>query len=208
MNIEQRLTELRAARTLLRRRKKKLSSKIKKRSRDAAAYQICSELISLAAQITQKGVKKILEESISSAMMAVYDDKDVSFELELAVKSKRLNALPWVVEGEDKYSPEGERGGGLLELLSFAMRVVLWSLKDVQSRPIFILDEPLKFVGDPEMLQKAAKILHSIHKNLGIQIIVVTHVTEFAVIAHKGYRVKQKNRVSRAKVLKGHYNAQ
>lgn len=198
MNIEEKLSQLRAERAVLRRRKTAVSSTIEESKKAVEIYTVCSDLISTAASMTQHGVKEILEDSISSAMQTVYDDKDVTFELDLSVKSKRLHAKPWVVEGENKYEPEDERGGGLLELLSFAMRVVLWSIKDQnKSRPVFILDEPLKFVGRGRMLEKAATILHSLHEGLGIQIIVITHEDEIAEIAHKAYKVTQRNGVAK-----------
>jgi len=67
-------------------------------------------------------------------------------------------------------------GGGLKDIISFALRVAVWSLdRDVAS--VLVLDEPFKFLSRG-MRDSGAKLLGVLSHDLGIQFLVVSHVDE------------------------------
>ena len=44
-------------------------------------------------------------------------------------KRNKLECRPVVMEGDYEYTAKDEMGGGIIDIISFAFRVVLWSLE-------------------------------------------------------------------------------
>jgi len=80
-------------------------------------------------------------------------------------------------------------GGGLKDIVSFALRVAIWSL-DSESSPVILLDEPFKFVSAGHRNQ-GAELLHTLSRKLGIQFVVVSHVAEIVNNADTAYLVSK-----------------
>ena len=109
----------------------------------------------------------------------------------------QINLL--VQDGENEpYIPKEEQGGGLLDIISFALRVVLWSLEKPRSRNILIMDEPFRWTGN--LTELAANMMKEISKKLGLQIIMVTHDERLMEIADKSWLCKKEKELS---VVKG-----
>ena len=94
------------------------------------------------------------------------------------------------------------RRRSMVDLLSFAMRIILWSLQADRSRNTFILDEPFKFLGSGERLQHAGQMLSEIARSLQVQLIIVTHEEELAELAETAYQVTHDGTESRVIALK------
>jgi DNA repair exonuclease SbcCD ATPase subunit len=91
-------------------------------------------------------------------------------------------------------------GGGLKQIISFALRVAVWSL-DKKASPVILLDEPMTFVSEG-MRQLGADLITTLSKDLGIQFIVVSHTQEVIAAGTCIYKVKQdKEGVSQAKLI-------
>jgi hypothetical protein len=71
--------------------------------------------------------------------------------------------------------PNGQllAGGGPVELAAFGICFALWGQQPPRTRPIFFRDEPFRFIAK-ERLTAVAEVL----RNVGIQIIAVTHEPE------------------------------
>ena len=96
---------------------------------------------------------------------------------------------------------DDDLGGSVLDVISFALRVVLWTLETPQSRPIFILDEPMKWLGNGDELEKACRLLYELSHELKIQILLVTHEPQFIEIADRAFIATLKNKVTTLKMI-------
>ena len=91
-------------------------------------------------------------------------------------------------------------GGGLKQIISFALRVAVWSL-DKEASPVILLDEPMTFVSEG-MRQMSADLITTLSKDLGIQFIVVSHEQEILNAGTRTYKVTQdSNGVSHTKLI-------
>ena len=143
------------------------------------------------AQITQKRFKSYVEPLVTMAIQSVFS-RPFRFELEFEQKRNKMECLTVIKETvngrESIYNdPENDMGGGALDIISFALRVVLWSLEEPRSRAIIILDEPMKNLG--KFIILGGQVLREISKKLGIQLVIVTHEDELLDIADKSFRV-------------------
>lgn len=147
---------------------------------------------------TQEKFKTKIESLVTMAIKAVYD-RPFGFELLFERKRDKMEIQPLiyeVVNGKKEYyeDPENELGGGIVDVCSFALRVVLWTMEKPRSRNVFILDEPGKNLGDLILL--FGTILREISHNLGFQLIIITHEEELMEIADRAWQVTHDGRES------------
>jgi len=152
-------------------------------------------IVSEAARITQQQFKMLVEELVTTAIQAVFPNKDYKFVMQFVLQNNRPQINLLVQDGENEpYIPKEEQGGGLLDIISFALRVVLWSLEKPRSRNILIMDEPFRWTGN--LTELAANMMKEISKKLGLQIIMVTHDERLMEIADKSWLCKKEKELS------------
>lgn len=145
-------------------------------------------IVSEAARITQKQFKVFVEELTTLAIQSIFPDRDYKFLVNFELKNNRSQIDLLVQQGnKDPYSPSEEQGGGMLDVISFALRVILWSLEKPKSRATLIFDEPFRFCG--ALTVTAANFMKEVSRKLGIQMIMVTHDEVLAEIADKSWKV-------------------
>ena len=93
----------------------------------------------------------------------------------------------------DVVDPMNQNGGGLLDLLTFCLRIAVYNITNVSNT--IILDEPFKFVSKG-LRDKTAELLHTLSERLDLQIIEVTHVEEMVEHSDKQFLVKKINGIS------------
>lgn len=147
-------------------------------------------IISEAARSTQLQFQGFVESLVTMAIQTVFPEQQYRFVMEFDLKANRSEINLLVQQGEkEPYRPEDEQGGGLLDVLSFALRVVMWSLEKPRSRPVFVMDEPFRYCG--KLTSLAGNMMKEISQKLGIQIIMVTHEDSLSEIADKSWLVKR-----------------
>lgn len=153
------------------------------------------------AEQTQKQFREQVERLATAAVHSVFD-RPYQVKLVSERKRGRMETEILIVENGEEFQPKVEMGGSMVDLLSFAMRIVLWSLQSPRSRNTFILDEPLKFLGTGERLQHAGQMLAEIARSLQIQLIIVTHEQELAELAETAYQITHDGTESHVRLLK------
>ena len=141
------------------------------------------------SKATQIRFKERVESLVTMAIQSVFD-RSFKFVLYFEHKRNKLECRPVVMEGDDEFVPKDDMGGGIIDIISFALRVVLWSLQIPKSRNTLILDEPMKYVGKGVLLDRAGQMLKEISHRLNIQLIVVTHEPQLAQAADVVYNVE------------------
>lgn len=144
---------------------------------------------------TQERFKEKIEGLVSLAIKSVYD-RPFGFELVFERKRDKMEIKPLIYEiinNKKEYyeDAENELGGGIVDICSFALRVVLWTMETPRSRNVFILDEPGKNLG--ALLPLFGQMLREVSHKLNFQLIIITHddaLTEMAdrvfVVSHDG----------------------
>jgi len=159
-------------------------------------------ILTEVAKETQIRFKEKVESLTTMAIQSVFD-RPFRFVLEFERKRNKLECRPIVMEGDVEYVPKDDMGGGIIDVISFALRVVLWSLQKPRSRNTLILDEPMKYVGKGDLLDRAGQMLREVSHSLGIQLILVTHEPQLADIADMAYMVEHVKGRSVVKMIKG-----
>jgi DNA repair exonuclease SbcCD ATPase subunit len=167
---------------------------LKKNQKELEHLLMARELISMEAEETQKAFQQRINSLVTMVIRSVFVEREIDFRLHIERKKNRLEVKPVLIENDIEYDDiKFDFGGSMIDLISFALRVVLWSMQKPKSRAIFILDEPFKQIGKGIMLERAGKMVRELSERLGIQIILITHEKQLQEIADKAFHVDMIN---------------
>lgn len=152
-------------------------------------------LLQKAGSDARESARKRLQETVTDALKYVFGP-DFEFLIEFKETRGRTEAEFYVVSdynGEKiKTKPEDARGGGVVDIISIALRVALIQIYNNPTiRGPIVLDEPGKHVS-ADYTMKLATFLKQINQTFGRQIILSTHQPDLANIADESYLVELK----------------
>jgi len=160
-------------------------------------------LLLIAGQYAREQAKKYLEDIATSTLQYVFGP-EISLEIELSERAGANTAEFYVVSDygslKVKNRPEDARGGGVVDILSLALRIFLLSAVEPKLEGPLLLDEPGKHVSE-EFISSLAMFLKETSRHFNRQVIMVTHNQHLAGIADKAFLVELKDGVSEIKEL-------
>jgi predicted ATP-dependent endonuclease of OLD family len=136
---------------------------------------------------TQEQLKERIESLVNMCLKAVFPNRDYQFKALFEIKRNKMECEFTVLEDGNELSPKDEMGGSILDIISLALKIILWSIEQPRSRPLIILDEPFRFTG--KLVTKAIGIVKEFSHKLGIQFIINTHSDEVIDIADRSWEV-------------------
>lgn len=149
-------------------------------------------LLNLIGQ-TQDEIKVKIESLVTKALRTVFD-RDFRFELRFEEKRNRMQCTPVITEGTRVYDDIAfDLGGGILPIISFALRVIFLSFNKNTLRNTIILDEPIKGSLGGELLDRTIAMYKAISEKAGIQLILITHYKQAAEVADRVFKITYKN---------------
>lgn len=135
--------------------------------------QDAQEILQHLAQAVQQQAHERIAEVVSSCLSAVFDHP-YQFRIVFERKRGRTEAQLRFQRGDLDVDPLTASGGGMVDVAAFALRVACLMLHRPRLSKVIILDEPFRFVSS--QYQEAVRtMLEELVKDLGLQIIMVTH---------------------------------
>lgn len=150
------------------------------------------KLVQKVAKETQQKLEGHIGNLVTIAEAAVFPEP-YEFEVEFVERRNQTECDMYFVKDGNRMNPILSSGGGALDVASFALRCAFWSLK--KTRPTLLLDEPFRNVSADLQLM-CVDMLKYIRDNLGIQIIIVSHLRNLIGAADKVFRVEKVDGVS------------
>ena len=155
-------------------------------------------IVAEAGKHTQSYLKDYIESMVTTALQAVFEE-DYEFIIDFDIKRNKPEAkISLKLRGEEA-DPKDSCGGGILDVASFALRVVLWSIENPKSTNTLILDEPMRFLHGKT--ENAMKMIKDLSKKLNIQFIIVSQIPEIAEQADKVFFVTHNGKFSETKEI-------
>ena len=167
-------------------------------------YFEAREVVTGVIKLTQENFKLKVEPLVTLAIRSVFE-KNYEFELRFEKKRNQLECYPVVIKDGNEETPKADLGGSVVDIISLALRVILWAIEKPRSCNMILLDEPMKNIGQGEELLLAGQIMKDISSDLGLQLIVITHSPEFGEIADTVYEVTNDGVESVVKLIKGEF---
>lgn len=161
-------------------------------------------VIQEVALLTQNQLKYHVSEIATLALASVFDNP-YEVELEFIQRRNQTECDIYFVRDGERVDPLSASGVGYVDVAAFGLRVALWSLQKPRTRPIFILDEPMKHIkGDSDNI-KAIQMIKEVSKRLGLQILMVSDeripLQEIEAGADRVFHVALKRKVSKVTTL-------
>lgn len=153
-------------------------------------------LFGLAGEYARHESKESLERLVTSALKLVFQ-ADHAFHIEYEERGERTEAEFQVSSTyggdlEVKNDPRESRGGGVVDVISLALRVALLENSHPPMAGPLILDEPGKHVSEQNVLQ-VAEFLNAVCSSFGRQVIMVTHNHHLADAGARSYHIEIRN---------------
>lgn len=165
--------------------------------KDIRRCEQAREIVREVGLLTQQQLQFHISDVTTLALEAVFNDP---YELSVEFVQRRNTTecdLMFTRDG-DKLDPLTSTGGGAVDVAAFALRIASWSMKYPRTRPIIILDEPMRFLS-VNYQEQASNMIKDISRKLGIQFIIVTHETTLAMYADKVFEVSMKKGITKVK---------
>lgn len=161
-------------------------------------------LLEAARHAREQGRRQV-EYLVSQALQFVFGG-DVEFKVEVEEKRDRPEAEFYVCStyGGDyrvETPPQDARGGGVVDVISLALRLALLHAFRPPVEGPAILDEPGKHVSE-EYAPQLARFLKSFSQSLGRQVIMVSHNQHLADTADIAYLVEMQQGASRVRRIR------
>jgi DNA repair exonuclease SbcCD ATPase subunit len=149
-------------------------------------------IIQNVAKLTQEKIKIHIEDIVGLAINSLFGDI-YNFKLDFVVKRNKTECEIYLEDKDgNKLKPMQDNGGGVVDLISFALRIALWNLQFGKKNNTILLDETFKHLSK-DKIEQCALLLKELSKKLDIQFVLITHIDEFSEVADKVFKVKIKN---------------
>lgn len=149
-------------------------------------------LLTKVVEYARRQLVTRIEETVTAALQTVLLDDSLRFEVELRELSGKPSAEWRVVSRygntEVSNNPEDARGGGVVDIVSLALRLALLELSRPRPEGPVILDEVGKHVS-AEYAENLAYFLRSYALKTGRQILLITHNETLAKAGDRAYKV-------------------
>lgn len=193
LDYRRKVDALKAERGLLERQLEEEQNRLEALKLDAEDLDKARAFIQQVALETQETLRVRLEALVTTALRAVFPDKDLSFSVTFESKRGRTEAILEIYTDGILTDVMESHGGGVIDVVSFALRVAFWSIS--KNRSVMVLDEPLKFLSKG-LMPNAVEMVKMISEKLCLQIIIVSHIEEFLNIADRVFLVERKGGIS------------
>ena len=155
-------------------------------------------IIATAGKYTQSFLKDYIENMVTTALQAVFEE-DYLFIIDFDIKRNQVEIKFNIQIKDQKMELKDTCGGGVLDVISFILRIVLYSIQNPKSDNVIILDEPAKFLHGK--IENFTKLIKDLSKKLNLQFIIVSQITEMSECADKIFEVTLNDKYSIVKEL-------
>lgn len=187
MNYSEELIALKTKKTFIE-NQLLLKTKVLEHTTTKYAHQIKAKWILVeVSKKTQENLKKNIDKLVNLCLNEVFPDRNFNFKTEFQIKRNKMECEFLVEVDGHEYSPKDDMGGSILDIISFALRIILWSMEKPRSRNVIIMDEPFRFSG--RLITNAVTMVKELSEKLGIQFIINTHSDELIDIADRSWQV-------------------
>ena len=173
--VDRALAKRSQARSAVRSEKELLAESSQALADSRAALELAQSL----ARSIQAKVCGCVAGVVSRCLAAIFQEP-YEFTMEFVERRGRTEVELGFSRGGQKLDPVTAAGGGVVDVASFALRLSALLLSGSKARRILVLDEPFRFVSR-SYLPRLRDLLVELSKEMGVQILMVTHIEELEV---------------------------
>lgn len=175
----------------------RLKAELKALQGSATTLSEALEIMNIVGVLSQKEYKEVIEELVTYGVQYIFGDNH-RFIVESGVSRNKPEMRMYIEIDGDRFTFKEDQGGGIMDVVSFILRVVCWAIDYRRTRPLLIFDEPFKYLHffTEGQQTKIGEMINRLSEMLGLQIIIITVEQAIVGIMDKSYLVTKKNKVS------------
>ena len=172
--------------------REKLSGEIASLRALGLSIDAASTLVQDTAKETQEKIRVHLNSLVTKALQTVYPEDIHYFDLKFVSERGQTSVYPTLIKGDNELDPL-DNSGGMAEIIAFALRIALMTIG--KKPKLLILDEP--FTGVSALrIPLVQEFLYEIGKDLGIQVLITSHIPGFSSDNCRLLEIRKENDVS------------
>ena len=187
---------------------KLLKSKIEDLGVEIVSHQNCLvdlekalAVMNTVSILVQQEFEEVVEELVTQALKFVFGDNH-SFELEGSISHNQPEVHMYIVIDGERFSPkDDEFSGGQADVVSFALRIILWAIQYERTQPTLIFDEPFRNLHGLKNAEAVREMTQYLAKTMGLQFIIISQDEELVNIADAAFMVTKSEGVSSVEFL-------
>jgi len=195
---------LRGEQDAILRKKAQLEGRVAEKRTEIDKLQQVKILLQESSSFAREQARRQIETMVTNALQFIFGDGDMEFRVQIDEVRGRAEGEFLVVS---KYGgelpvetrPQDARGGGVVDVISLALRAALLHANRPSLDGPIILDEPGKHVSE-EYSRQMAEFLKQLSVAFGRQIIMVTHNQHLANTGDTSYMVEMRSGKSYVRV--------
>lgn len=133
------------------------------------------EVLNRVQQVTREKTKREFESLVSFCLNFIFEEP-YTFKLDFE-KRGNLQNLNFKIEKpgyDESYDLLSTQGGGVLNIISFALRIILMEISSPKIQGFFLADEPFANLSE-NYHNRASLLLEELSKKLKRQFIIISH---------------------------------
>jgi len=155
------------------------------------------EVLKVIAEKREAKVRERLEALVTQSLRLVFDDDSYSFFIEQDVKRDQAVARLMLEKADEdgnlfKTPLRGFHGGGIVDIVAFALNAIVLTFVRPQRRQTMWMDEPFSQVSK-SYRPRIADMMRWLHEETGLQFVIVTHEEEYLSVADTVTKITQNN---------------
>jgi len=152
----------------------KEEEEIKQATRICEQAVHAQEILQLCAQAVQQQVHTRICQVVTSCLQTVFGEGTYEFHIRFEKKRGKTEANLVLLREGVEFDPLNSTGGGVVDVVAFALRMSCLCLHRPRLSKVLVLDEPMKNVS--EVYQENVKLMMvGLAKDMKVQMIIVTH---------------------------------
>jgi DNA repair exonuclease SbcCD ATPase subunit len=146
-----------------------------------------------AAVTTQSYLEKHLSLIVTNALQSVFYEEDFEFVVKFSEKRNATECSLTIIDDGEEYDIIEDKGFGVADIASFALRVAYVLLDSTDN--VIIFDEPFRNL-DKNRIPLASKMVKELSHKLDMQFIIISHIKELAECADKSVQIAKVKKFS------------
>lgn len=194
--LQQRRTQVATARALeisARQNTVTLDNQLQSLRTELAAIEEAAVILAAVTDAKRKELKEKVENFVSMALTRIFET-NMQFIVDMSQEGNQISAH-FLVKTDDLPHPVDlfeARGGGLVQVVGFILRIVILLSHRPPLRRLLVMDEPFRMVSE-QYVDNLTTLVRELAYKTKIQFVIVTHDKSLADLGDKAYEFTLKN---------------
>lgn len=168
--------------------KKRVMEEISGFKKELATLNETRDIFQKSAILTQNHLATHLSSIVTKSLRVIWQDSDLSFHTEFKERRNSTECDFWIEEDGKKYSLLDSRGYGVVDVVSFSLKIAYILLHTVEN--IIIIDEPARHLSKNKH-ESLSRLIKELSEELDMQFIIATHSKDLISYADTSFLIEK-----------------